>query len=36
LFASPAPWQKAVRNLGMAAIDRLPAAKRLLAQSALR
>jgi 2-octaprenylphenol hydroxylase len=36
LFASPAPWQKAARNLGMAAIERLPAAKRLLARSALR
>jgi 2-octaprenyl-6-methoxyphenol hydroxylase len=36
LFANPAPWQKAVRNLGMAAIERLPAAKRLLARSALR
>jgi len=36
LFGSPAPWQKAARNLGMAAIERLPAARRLLARSALR
>ena len=36
LFGNPAPWQKAARNLGMAAIERLPLAKRLLAQSALR
>jgi hypothetical protein len=31
-----APWIRSVRNAGMAAIDRLPPAKRLLARSALR
>jgi 2-polyprenyl-6-methoxyphenol hydroxylase-like FAD-dependent oxidoreductase len=36
LFGSAAPWVKSVRNLGLAAVDRLPLAKRLLAQSALR
>ena len=36
LFGSPVPWQKTVRNLGMAAVERLPVAKRLLARSALR
>ena len=36
LFGSPSPWQKTLRNLGMAAVERLPLAKRVLAQSALR
>jgi ubiquinone biosynthesis UbiH/UbiF/VisC/COQ6 family hydroxylase len=36
LFASAAPLVRAARNLGLAAFDRLPLAKRLLAQSALR
>ena len=36
LFGSPVPWQKTVRNLGLAAVERLPVAKRLLARSALR
>jgi 2-octaprenyl-6-methoxyphenol hydroxylase len=35
LFGVADPWLKAVRNLGMSAVDRLPLAKRLLAQSAL-
>ncbi len=36
LFRREAPWIRSTRNLGMAAVDRLPLAKRLLAQSALR
>ena len=36
LFSVANPWLAAVRNLGMSAVDRLPLAKRLLAQSALR
>jgi len=36
LFHERAPWLKTPRNLGMAAVDRLPLAKRLLARSALR
>ena len=36
LFGAAAPWIRAARNLGMTAVDRLPLAKRLLAQSALR
>ena len=36
LFGAAAPWLRAARNLGMTAVDRLPLAKRLLAQSALR
>jgi 2-octaprenylphenol hydroxylase len=36
LFGIGAPWLRSVRNLGMAGLDRLPAAKRLLAQAALR
>jgi 2-octaprenyl-6-methoxyphenol hydroxylase len=36
LFRSKAPWIRSAGNLGMAAIDRLPPARRLLAQSALR
>ncbi|MEO8306192.1 MAG: FAD-dependent monooxygenase [Betaproteobacteria bacterium] len=36
LFGTPSPWIRSARNLGMAGLDRLPAAKRLLAQSALR
>jgi len=35
LFGGSDPVLKAVRNLGMSAVDRLPLAKRLLAQSAL-
>lgn len=36
LFGATAPWVKTARNLGLAAVDRLPLAKRLLARSALR
>lgn len=36
LFGSSASWIRSARNLGMAGLDRLPIAKRLLAQSALR
>jgi 2-octaprenyl-6-methoxyphenol hydroxylase len=36
LFGAAAPWVRTARNLGMAAVDRLPLAKRFLAQSALR
>ena len=36
LFGVATPWVRALRNLGMSGLDRLPAAKRLLAQSALR
>jgi len=35
LFGASNPLLKALRNLGMSAVDRLPLAKRLLAQSAL-
>ncbi len=36
VFGATAPWLRTARNFGMAAIDGLPLAKRLLAQSALR
>jgi ubiquinone biosynthesis UbiH/UbiF/VisC/COQ6 family hydroxylase len=36
LFRIKAPWIRSARNLGLAAVDRLPPARRLLAQSALR
>ncbi len=36
LFGATTPWLRAARNLGLTAVDRLPLAKRLLAQSALR
>jgi 2-octaprenyl-6-methoxyphenol hydroxylase len=36
LFGMSNPWIRSARNLGMAGLDRLPVAKRLLAQSALR
>jgi 2-octaprenyl-6-methoxyphenol hydroxylase len=36
LFGIRAPWARAARNLGMSAVDRLPFAKRLLAEPALR
>lgn len=36
LFAARAPWVARLRNLGLSAVDRLPLAKRLLAQSVLR
>jgi ubiquinone biosynthesis UbiH/UbiF/VisC/COQ6 family hydroxylase len=36
LFGPPSPWLAAVRNAGMAAVDRLPFLKRALAQPALR
>jgi len=36
LFGIAAPWVRSTRNYGMTAIDRLPFAKRLLAQSAFR
>ncbi len=36
LFRVDARWARSVRNLGMAAVDAIPPARRLLAQSALR
>jgi ubiquinone biosynthesis UbiH/UbiF/VisC/COQ6 family hydroxylase len=36
LFGSRAPWLPTLRNAGLAAVDRLPFAKRALAQPALR
>lgn len=36
LFGPPTPWLKALRNAGLAAVDRLPVVKRLMAQPALR
>jgi 2-octaprenyl-6-methoxyphenol hydroxylase len=36
LFGDSAPWAKTARNLGMAAVERLAPARRLLARSALR
>jgi 2-octaprenyl-6-methoxyphenol hydroxylase len=36
LFGARAPWLRSARNIGMAGLDRLPSAKRLLAQAALR
>jgi len=36
LFGAASPWLRSARNLGMAGLDRLPVAKRLLAQAALR
>lgn len=36
LFGLPAPWLKALRNVGISAVDRLPLLKRALAQPALR
>ncbi len=36
LFGIRAPWARAARNLGMSAVERLPFAKRLLAEPALR
>ncbi len=36
LFGPPAPWLKTLRNAGLAAVDRLPAIKRFMAQPALR
>ena len=36
LFGAEDPWIRSARNLGMAGLERLPAAKRLLAQAALR
>jgi 2-octaprenyl-6-methoxyphenol hydroxylase len=36
LFGPDAPWLKSLRNAGLAAVDRMPAVKRLLAQPALR
>jgi 2-polyprenylphenol 6-hydroxylase len=36
LFGPPSPWLSAVRNAGLAAVDRLPFLKRALAQPALR
>ncbi len=36
LFGAPAPWLKSLRNAGLAAVDRLPVVKRLMAQPALR
>ena len=36
LFGSTTPWIRSARNFGMSALERLPSAKRLLAQSALR
>ncbi|MEP7329409.1 MAG: FAD-dependent monooxygenase [Betaproteobacteria bacterium] len=36
LFGPPTPWLKALRNAGLAAVDRLPMVKRIMAQPALR
>jgi len=36
LFGTATPWARSARNFGMAGLDRLPVAKRLLAQAALR
>ena len=36
LFGPPTPWLKALRNIGISAVDRLPLLKRALAQPALR
>jgi len=36
LFGMHAPWIARLRNLGLSAVDRLPIAKHLLAQPALR
>jgi len=36
LFGRDSPWLKSLRNAGLAAVDRIPAVKRLLAQPALR
>jgi ubiquinone biosynthesis UbiH/UbiF/VisC/COQ6 family hydroxylase len=36
LFGSRVPWQRALRNLGLAAVDRLPIVKRALSQPALK
>lgn len=36
MFGPRTPWLRTVRNAGLAAVDRLPAIKRALAQSALR
>lgn len=36
LFGAETSWIRSARNLGMAGLERLPAAKRLLAQAALR
>jgi len=36
LFGASAPWLRVLRNVGLSAVDRLPAIKRLLAQPALR
>ena len=36
LFGPPTPWLKALRNAGLAAVDRLPVVKRFMAQPALR
>ena len=36
LFGPPSPWLSAIRNAGLAAVDRVPLLKRALAQPALR
>jgi 2-polyprenyl-6-methoxyphenol hydroxylase-like FAD-dependent oxidoreductase len=36
LFGVAVPWVRQARNLGLTVVNRLPIAKRLLAQSALR
>jgi ubiquinone biosynthesis UbiH/UbiF/VisC/COQ6 family hydroxylase len=36
MFAAPGPWLRALRNAGLAAVDRLPIVKQALAQPALR
>ena len=36
LFRINAPWVRSARNLGLSAVERMPLARRLLAQSALR
>jgi 2-polyprenylphenol 6-hydroxylase len=36
IFRMPSPWIRSARNLGLVALERMPPARRLLAQSALR
>ena len=36
MFAAPSPWVRALRNAGLAAVDRLPIVKQVLSQPALR
>jgi 2-octaprenylphenol hydroxylase len=36
MFSAPSPWLRALRNAGLAAVDRLPIVKQVLSQPALR